>query len=106
MAALDGRYEEQIGRHRGGEVEDPVIVARWPADEHVLEHLLDHLRTAAVADEVGAELAGADQESGPPRKPKPPPSPTSSGRHAALRAARDPLEPTPRIEPGTPSARW
>jgi hypothetical protein len=29
----DGRHEEQIASDRGGEVEDPVIVARWLADE-------------------------------------------------------------------------
>src|SRR5580704_14185320 len=50
-------YEEEIAGERCREVEDPVVVAGWLADEHVRQHLLDHFGAAGVADEVGAELA-------------------------------------------------
>ena len=50
------RHEEQISGHGAAEIEYPVIVAGWPADEHVLEHLLDGARRTAVADEIGAKF--------------------------------------------------
>src|SRR5271154_2329691 len=56
----DGGHEEQAAGDRGGEVEDPVVVTGRAADEHVAQHLLEHLRVARVADEVGAELGVAD----------------------------------------------
>ena len=55
---VGGRHEEQAAGDGGREVEDPVVVARRIADEHVPEHLLDHARRRRVADEVGAELVG------------------------------------------------
>ena len=48
----------------GAEVEDAIVIAGRPADEHVLEHLLDGARRAAVADEIGAELAVAGPAEG------------------------------------------
>ena len=51
------RHEEQIAGHGAAEIQQPVVVAGRPADEHVLEHLLDGARRAAVADEIGAEFA-------------------------------------------------
>src|SRR5271165_2557324 len=52
-----GRHEEKVAGHCPAEVEQPVVIARRTADEHVLEHLLDGARRPAVADEIGAELA-------------------------------------------------
>src|SRR5437667_12571081 len=51
-----GRHEEEVPGDRTAEVEQPVIIARWIADEHVLEHFFDRARRAAVADEIGPEL--------------------------------------------------
>src|ERR1700739_4116520 len=51
-----GRYEEQISGHGAAEVEQPIVVSGWPADEHVLEHLLDGAGRTAVADEIGSEF--------------------------------------------------
>ena len=39
-----GRHEEEIAGHCPAEVEQPVVIARRTADEHVLEHLLDGAR--------------------------------------------------------------
>ena len=50
------RHEEQVSGDGAAEVEYPVVVAGRPADEHVLEHLLDGARRTAVADEVGAKF--------------------------------------------------
>src|SRR6266849_6479542 len=50
------RHEEEVTGDGAAEIEEPVIVAWRAADEHVLQHLLDRARRAAVTDEVGAEL--------------------------------------------------
>ena len=50
------RHEEQISGDGAAEVEQPVVVAGRPADEHVLEHLLDGAGRTAVADEIGAKF--------------------------------------------------
>src|ERR1700729_3678757 len=57
---VGGWHEEQVAWDGGGEVEDSIVVARRLADEHIREHLLDHVRSPRIADEVGAEFAGAD----------------------------------------------
>jgi hypothetical protein len=49
-----------FARDRRVFVEDPIVVTRGFADEHVREHLLGHVRAAGVADEISAELAAAD----------------------------------------------
>jgi hypothetical protein len=41
-----GTSPAQTAGDRGREVEDPVVVARRLADEHVLEHLLDDIRSS------------------------------------------------------------
>src|SRR6516164_7239298 len=51
-----GRREKKIAADGSAEVEQPVVVAGRPANEHVLEHLLDRSRRTGIADEVGAEL--------------------------------------------------
>ena len=51
-----GRHEEQVSGDGAAEVEQPVVVAGRPADEHVLEHLLDRAGRTAVADEIGAKF--------------------------------------------------
>src|SRR5262245_57661747 len=51
-----GRNEEQASGDRSAEVEDAVVVAGRPSNEHVLEHLLDGARRTAVADEIGSEF--------------------------------------------------
>src|SRR5439155_17148562 len=51
-----GRHEEEVPGDRTAEVEQPVIIARWIADEHVLEHFFDRAGRAAVTDEIGPEL--------------------------------------------------
>ncbi|SOY97263.1 hypothetical protein CBM2599_B51009 [Cupriavidus taiwanensis] len=63
-AAVRQRFEqvgrgdkEQAAGDSPAEIEQPVVVAGRPADEHVLEHLLDRGRRAGVGDEVGAEFA-------------------------------------------------
>src|SRR6201999_116166 len=48
--------EEQAARDRAAIVEQPVVVARRPADEHVLHHQFDRFGRTRVADEVRAEL--------------------------------------------------
>jgi len=50
------RHEKQIAGDRSAEVENAVVIAWWPADEHIFKHLLDCARRAAVADEIGAEF--------------------------------------------------
>src|SRR5271156_5022111 len=50
--------------HSAAEVEHPIIVARRPPDEHVLDHLLGHPWRAAIADEIGAEYAASDLAEG------------------------------------------
>ena len=52
-----GWSEEQASGDRMAEVEQPIVVARWAANEHVLEHLLDRAGRTAVANEIGAEFA-------------------------------------------------
>ena len=52
-----GRHEEQVSGDGAAEIEQPVVVAGRPADEHVLEHLLDGAGRTAVADEIGAKFA-------------------------------------------------
>src|SRR5260370_33632326 len=47
------RNKEKASRNRTAEVENPVIVARRPSNEHILEHLLDRARRTAVADKMG-----------------------------------------------------
>ena len=51
------RHKEQVAGDGPAEIENAVVIARRPADKHVLQHLLDGPGRAAVADEVGAELA-------------------------------------------------
>src|SRR5580704_12522438 len=51
-----GWHEEQVSGDGAAEVEYPVVVAGRPADEHVVEHLLDGAGRTAVADEIGAEF--------------------------------------------------
>src|SRR5205807_5198083 len=51
-----GRHEEEVPGDRTAEVEQPVVIARWIADEHVLQHFFDRAGRAAVADEIGPEL--------------------------------------------------
>ena len=58
---LEARDEEQVAGHRRREVEEPVVVAGRLADEHVGQHLLDHVRVASVPDEIRPELARADR---------------------------------------------
>src|SRR5271169_1802812 len=50
------RHEKQISSDSAAEVEQPVVVARWAADEHVLKHLFDGAGRTAVADEVSAKF--------------------------------------------------
>src|SRR5262249_24036358 len=51
------RHEEQVTGDGPAVVENAVVIARRPTDEHVFKHLLDRARRAAVADEVSTELA-------------------------------------------------
>src|SRR5579864_8086808 len=60
----DGRNEEQTSRDRGAEVENAVVITGRTADEHVFEHLFNGAGRAAVANEVGAELAVAGAAEG------------------------------------------
>src|SRR5579872_228766 len=46
------RHEEQVSGDGPAEIEQPVIVARWFADEHVLDHLLNCAGRTAVAYEI------------------------------------------------------
>src|SRR5271155_553338 len=57
LQKCDGRRKKQASRDGAAEIEQPVVVARRPANEHVLKHLLDGMRRTAVANEVGAEFA-------------------------------------------------
>src|SRR5208282_2123290 len=50
---IDGEGSAAAGAAEG---EQPVVVAGRPADEHVLEHLLDRAGRTAVADEIGAKF--------------------------------------------------
>ncbi len=50
-----GRYEEQVSGDGTAEVEQSVVVTGRPADEHVLEHLLDSAGRTAIANEIGAK---------------------------------------------------
>ena len=52
-----GRHEEQVAGHGAAEIQQTVVIAGRPADEHVLQHLLDGPGRARIADEIGAELA-------------------------------------------------
>src|SRR5215469_18673379 len=54
-----GRNEEQTSRHRSAEVENTIVISGRTADEHVFQHLFDGPGRAAVANEIGAELAVA-----------------------------------------------
>src|SRR5580700_11002342 len=51
-----GRSEEKIAGYGAAEIQQPIVVARRPADEHVHQHQLDRPRRTRVADEVSAEL--------------------------------------------------
>src|SRR5208282_6044814 len=53
------RHKEQVSGHGAAEVEQPVVVAGRPADEHVLEHPFDGAGRAAVADKISAKFAMA-----------------------------------------------
>src|SRR5579864_7865795 len=50
------RHKEQVSGHGAAEVQQPVVVAGRPANEHVLDHLFDSAGRTAVADEIGAKL--------------------------------------------------
>ena len=45
---------------RGGEVENPVVVARRVTDEHVGEQPFGDARRVGIGDVVGAELAATE----------------------------------------------
>ena len=51
------RCEKQVAGDGPAEIQQPVVVARRPADKHVLEHLLDRAGRTAVADEIRAEFS-------------------------------------------------
>src|SRR5271155_1850700 len=52
-----GRSKKQVSSDGAAEIQQPVVISGRPADEHVLEHLLDGTGRTAVANEVGAEFA-------------------------------------------------
>src|SRR5260370_36523458 len=52
-----GRHKEEVPGDRATEVQQAIVVAWRPTDEHVLQHLLRPLWRARVADEVGPVLA-------------------------------------------------
>src|SRR5580704_699795 len=52
-----GRSEEQIPGYGAAEIQQSIVVACRPTDEHILQHLLDRSRRTRVANEIGAELA-------------------------------------------------
>src|SRR5260370_25609830 len=52
-----GRHKEEVPGDRATEVQQAIVVAWRPTDEHVLQHLLGPLWRARVADEVGPVLA-------------------------------------------------
>src|SRR3984893_18579432 len=58
------RDEKQVTGDRPAEVENAVVIARRPADEHVLQHQFDGSRRTAVADEIGPELNLPDPTKG------------------------------------------
>src|ERR1700730_737745 len=58
------RHEEQVTGDGPAEVENAVVIARRPTDEHVLQHQFDSSRRTAVADEIGPELALPDPTKG------------------------------------------
>src|SRR5882762_6875976 len=49
-------HEEQVSSDGTAEVEQAIVIAGRPANEHVLEHLLDSAWRTAVADEIGTKL--------------------------------------------------
>ena len=51
--------KEQAAGDRAAEIQQAIIIAGWPTNKHVLQHLLDGLRGTRVADEVSAELPHA-----------------------------------------------
>src|SRR5271169_686819 len=51
-----GRHEEKASAYGAAEIQQPIVVAGRPADEHVLQHLLDRSRRTCIANEIGAEL--------------------------------------------------
>src|SRR5271166_231693 len=51
-----GRSKKHVSRDGAAEIQQAVIVAGWPAHEHVFEHLFDGAGRAAVADEIGAKF--------------------------------------------------
>src|SRR5208282_3398948 len=54
-----GRRKEKPSGYGAAEVEQPIIVARRTAYEHILKHQLSDTRGTAIADEVSAKLAAA-----------------------------------------------
>src|SRR5579864_791747 len=52
-----GRSEEEIPGYRTAEIQQPIVIAGGPPNEHILQHLLDRSWRTRVADEIGAELA-------------------------------------------------
>jgi hypothetical protein len=54
------RHEKQATGDGTAEIQQPVVIARRLADEHILQHLLDPIRRARITDEVSAELALPD----------------------------------------------
>src|ERR1700757_5033945 len=55
-----GWCKEKAAGDGSAEVENTVIVAGGPADEHVFQHLFDRARRSAVTDKVGSEFAPPD----------------------------------------------
>src|SRR6202008_33310 len=49
--------KEQVAGDGPAEVQNAVVIAWWPADEHVLQHLLNRPGRSAIADEIRPELA-------------------------------------------------
>ena len=56
---LQGRCEEEAAGNGVGEVQQAIVGAGRPADDHVFQHQLHRARRAGVADEVGARVAAA-----------------------------------------------
>src|SRR5271165_3672329 len=52
-----GGREKQASRDSTAEIEQPVVIARWEADEHVLQHFLNRSGRTAVTNEIGAKFA-------------------------------------------------
>src|SRR5262245_52650616 len=59
-----GWHKEKGTGRRAAEVEEPVVIARRLADEHVLDHLLCNAGSSAIPDKVGAELTGGSLPKG------------------------------------------